>query len=194
MKYPYQCLTIYTIVNWQVSSFKLDPWNMAKSRLVIFASNIIIKSNILLEGREIIGHSQCSNLKWYLPLNFLKKKLWKLYTWVSFKLCSNLLLLSQILFNEDLSSNQVRYFTTIRMIITNKRITATKAMMAFILHLRHHICLRSCLDLLLKAVALSDNRGSAHRGWREGLNDITGFFYLICPVVHLVSPLFLLPL
>ena len=41
-------------------------------------------------------------------------------------------LLSQILFNEDLSSNQVRYFTTIRMIITNKRITATKAMMAFI--------------------------------------------------------------
>ena len=103
-------------------------------------------------------------------------------------------LLSQILFNEDLSSNQVRYFTTIRMIITNKRITATKAMMAFILHLRHHICLRSCLDLLLKAVALSDNRGSEHRGWREGLNDITGFFYLICPVVHLVSPLFLLPL
>ena len=115
MKYPYQYIIIYTIVNWQVSSFKLDPWNMAKSRLVIFASNIIIKSNILLEGREITGHSQCSNLKWYLPLNFLKKKLWKLYTWFSFKLCSNLLLLlSQVLFNEDLSSNQVRYFTTIR--------------------------------------------------------------------------------
>ena len=75
MKYPYQCLTIYTIVNWQVSSFKLDPWNTAKSRLVIFASNIIIKSNILLEGSKIIGHSQCSNLKGYLPRNFLKKKL-----------------------------------------------------------------------------------------------------------------------
>ena len=47
------------------------------------------------------------------------------------------------------------------------------------LHPRHHICLRSCLDLLLKAVALSDKLSISHRGWREGLNDITGFFYLV---------------
>lgn len=47
------------------------------------------------------------------------------------------------------------------------------------LHPRHHICRRSCLDLLLKAVALSDKLSISHRGWREGLNDITGFFYLV---------------
>lgn len=73
------------------------------------------------------------------------------------------------------------------MIITNKRITATKATMAFILHPRHHICLRSCLDLLLKAVALSDKLSVSHRGWREGLNDITGFFYLVTQRKILIS-------
>jgi hypothetical protein len=38
------------------------------------------------------------------------------------------------LFNEDLTSNQVPYFATIRMIITSKIIKATKA---FILHPHH---------------------------------------------------------
>lgn len=41
------------------------------------------------------------------------------------------------------------------------------------LHPRHHICLRSCLDLLLNAVALSDKLSVSHRGWRVRLNDTT---------------------
>lgn len=41
-------------------------------------------------------------------------------------------------------------------IITSRMKTKTNATIAFILHSRHHICLLSCLALLLNAVALSD--------------------------------------
>lgn len=43
------------------------------------------------------------------------------------------------------------------------------------LHPRHHICLRSCLDLLLKAAALSDRLSGLHRVER-GVRHRRGFF------------------
>lgn len=39
-------------MNWQVSSFKLDPWNTAKERLVIFALNIIFKKTHFVRREE----------------------------------------------------------------------------------------------------------------------------------------------
>lgn len=39
-------------MNWQVSSFKLDPWNTAKERLVISALNIIFKNTFCSKGRR----------------------------------------------------------------------------------------------------------------------------------------------
>lgn len=68
----HQCLTIYTNNNWQVSSFKLDPWNKAKQSY--FCIKYTYSKHILLVGKMIIRYSQCSNLNWYLPFQFLEKE------------------------------------------------------------------------------------------------------------------------